>query len=411
MGHGADRASPREARLVSAHHRAVATIAAKRAAQQPQIEAQRRIAQRAAWIGADQHAPATEIAREACDALGPPADLDVRPVRDAERIELRAERCHPLPAEVVQHLVQVDGTQVRAGIAGWRALHGRHVDAQRFARVHRGNEPRGGVSILGRARDHQHAAGLRGEMGSVPGDRVHGSAMVAVLRLDKCSINLPAKITRNVQKMGDARCRAGALASIQSLSAGSEMIISPATQPMSPAPIVTKTGKRLISFMSIALPKRITGTVTTSPAISIHICPFAAPAIASTLSRLMMMSATMMLPIAAPSVDFCCTTPSSASSSATSSLMPIHSSRRLPTTSRYGRLRTNNTPAVSPPPNTTTPTLPHTKACFWCAGESLRHPSAITPPLLPLSTTLINMICISATAASVIRKPPFLAAC
>jgi hypothetical protein len=41
-------------------------------------------------------------------------------------------------------------------------------------------------------------------MGSVPGDRVHGSATFAVLRLDRYSINRPAKITRNVQKMGDA---------------------------------------------------------------------------------------------------------------------------------------------------------------------------------------------------------------
>jgi hypothetical protein len=40
-------------------------------------------------------------------------------------------------------------------------------------------------------------------MGSVSGGRVHGSATFAVLRLDRCSINLPAKITRNVQKMGE----------------------------------------------------------------------------------------------------------------------------------------------------------------------------------------------------------------
>src|SRR5258708_25916062 len=103
--------------------------------------------------------------------------------------------------------------------------------------MNRRDEPRGRARILGPVRAHQHAASLRGEMAVVK-DRVQGSAMFAVLRVDRCSITRPTTITSEAQKIGDARCRAGALASIHSFNAGSEMIISPATHPMSAAPLV-----------------------------------------------------------------------------------------------------------------------------------------------------------------------------
>jgi len=93
-----------------------------------------------------------------------------------------------------------------------------------------------------------------------------------------------------------------------------------------------KIGKRSISFMISTLPKRISGIVITMPMNSIPRWPFAAPAMPSTLSRLMTMSAMTMMRTASQKLLLCST--SSPSSSAASSLTPIHSSSRLPMISR-----------------------------------------------------------------------------
>ena len=87
-------------------------------------------------------------------------------------------------------------------------------------------------------------------------------------------------------------------------------------------------GKRSISFINIALPKRINGIVMTSPTNSMPKCPFAAPAMPSTLSRLMTMSAMMIVFTASQKLSLSLTLPSSSSGS--SSLTPIHSNSTLP---------------------------------------------------------------------------------
>ncbi|MNN91214.1 hypothetical protein D3C81_2092920 [compost metagenome] len=90
-------------------------------------------------------------------------------------------------------------------------------------------------------------------------------------------------------------------------------------------------GKRSIRRISIALPNRINGMVMTMPTKSRPIWPFAAPAMPSTLSRLITMSAMMMVLTAPQKLSLAFS--SAFSSSGISNLIPIHSSRIAPTTS------------------------------------------------------------------------------
>ena len=90
-----------------------------------------------------------------------------------------------------------------------------------------------------------------------------------------------------------------ALASTQSLTAGSVTAISPATQPSSAPPIVMMIGQRSMNFMSSVLPKITSGMLMSRPRISSVRLPFAAAATAITLSRLITRSAMRIVRIAA----------------------------------------------------------------------------------------------------------------
>ena len=96
--------------------------------------------------------------------------------------------------------------------------------------------------------------------------------------------------------------------------------------------------------------------------------PFAAPAMPSTLSRLITMSATMMVLTAAQK---CCVSPSSPpSSSGSSSLMPIQISSTLPTTWIHGSVISIAAHAVRMVISTTMPPVPTMNALRWWRGDS-----------------------------------------
>src|SRR5665213_606275 len=95
------------------------------------------------------------------------------------------------------------------------------------------------------------------------------SACACNARVLRCASSLPATMTITTPATGAIHSRLGACTAIHPRTAMSPTAMSPATYPMRPAPIVTTTGKRSITFISIALPNRINGIVMTSPTNSI----------------------------------------------------------------------------------------------------------------------------------------------
>src|SRR5665213_2259959 len=95
------------------------------------------------------------------------------------------------------------------------------------------------------------------------------SACACNARVLRCASSLPATMTITTPATGAIHSRLGACKAIHPCTAMSPTAMSPATYPRRPAPIVTTTGKRSITFISIALPNSINGIVMTSPTNSI----------------------------------------------------------------------------------------------------------------------------------------------
>ena len=124
-------------------------------------------------------------------------------------------------------------------------------------------------------------------------------------------------------------------------TAGSDTAMVPAIQPSSMPPMVMMSGKRSISLMTSWLPQTMIGMLITRPKMTNGIswwsaAPWAAPAMAMTLSMLITRSATMMVLMAASSLSLALMLPWSSSGSGASSLMPIQTSSTAPASFRNG---------------------------------------------------------------------------
>ena len=134
----------------------------------------------------------------------------------------------------------------------------------------------------------------------------------------------------------------------------------------------------------------------TSPNTSKGRLPFAAAATATTLSRLITRSATIIVPTAMRRRSLALTLCSPLSSSATS-LTPIQSRSAAPTSLSHGytsRLIAKN---VSRMRNPIAPSTPQKIPYRRCRCDRLRQASAITTALSPESRMLTRMISATAT--------------
>ncbi|MNE76003.1 hypothetical protein D3C80_1722110 [compost metagenome] len=125
--------------------------------------------------------------------------------------------------------------------------------------------------------------------------------------------------------------------------------------------------------------------------------PPAAPATAtaSTLSKLITASATMMVLIAARKLAPAFTSWAS-SGSGNNNLMPIHSNSAAPTSFRYGRASSCMAKNSNAMRNRIAPATPPTMAWRRCSAGRCRQASAMTTALSPPNKMSMAIICISA---------------
>ena len=168
-------------------------------------------------------------------------------------------------------------------------------------------------------------------------------------------------------------------------------------------------GKRAIKRMKIWLPTTTMGMLMTSPNTMSGPLPFAAAATATTLSRLITRSATMIVHTAVSSRSLAWTLCSLPSSWAMS-LTPIHSNSAPPTSLSQGYPRRFMAKNVSTMRSPIAPSTPHRIPSRRCRGDRLRHASAMTTALSPDNRMLTKMISTTATQncgvpSSAIKSP------
>lgn len=177
-----------------------------------------------------------------------------------------------------------------------------------------------------------------------------------------------------------------------SISHGSLSNISPATQPSKAAPAQTRTGKRVRRLVIIEAPSTISGIEITRPATSSGIESLATAAMASTLSRLMTISAMATVCTAFQSLLLAAIESSSLSPSSMTSLTAIQTNSPAPMICRKGAFSSEAISTVKSTRRNTATLAPSAMPLVRCSGAKARQASAITTALSPDRTIFSAMI-------------------